>query len=334
MNVPPTQFIRVMPDDLRRFVSDVLQKVEVPDYDADLIAALMVDTDLRGVFSHGTNTLAGYSRVFKNKGFNPKPTQKIIKDTPIITMIDGDGGLGHPSTHLATKMAIEKAKKSELSMAVSRNHGHFGSAGKYVRMAVQEGLICFCVSGLQAREQKDLNTSAWAHHPLDNCPLSIGFPAEKGYPVIVDICSSVMDEWDVSSDRFQSIFGQMPAAVFRSFGLRAACNFLSAALGDMMRSEFSDAQRTYTNAYYGAFLWVLDPAAFVDPDDFKSEIDRTTGLIGSLQPLPGSDQSFLPGGPEYERERAYNAEGIPLGTSHQKNLESIGDEVGVAFPWE
>ena len=37
MNVPPTQFIRVMPDDLRRFVSDVLQKVEVPDYDADLI---------------------------------------------------------------------------------------------------------------------------------------------------------------------------------------------------------------------------------------------------------------------------------------------------------
>ena len=79
MNVPPTQFIRVMPDDLRRFVSDVLQKVEVPDYDADLIAALMVDTDLRGVFSHGTNTLAGYSRVFKKKVSTRNQRRKLLK---------------------------------------------------------------------------------------------------------------------------------------------------------------------------------------------------------------------------------------------------------------
>ncbi len=334
MNLPPTQFIRVMPDDLRRYVSDVLQKVDVPEADADLIADLMVDTDLRGVFSHGTNTLPGYSRVFMNKGFNPKPVQNIIKDTPIITMIDGDGGLGHPATHLATRMAIEKAKTSELSMAVTRNHGHFGSAGKYVRLAVQEGLICFCVSGLLARMPKDPNTSAWAHYPLDNCPLSIGFPADKGYPVIADICSSVMDEWDVTSDRFQSIFSQMPAAVFRSFGLRAACNFLSAALSDMMRPEFSDGERKYPNAYYGAFLWVLDPAAFVDPADFKSEVDRTTEIIASLQPLPGSDRAFLPGGPEYEREREYNTLGIPLGESHQNGLEAIGEEVGVTIPWQ
>jgi LDH2 family malate/lactate/ureidoglycolate dehydrogenase len=333
MNAPPTRFIRVMPDDLRRFVSNVLQKVEVPQADADIIAELMVDTDLRGVFSHGTNTLPGYSRVFTTRGFNPMPVQKIIKDTPIITMIDGDGGLGHLTTHLATMIAIEKAKKSELSMAVTRHHGHFGSAGKYVRLAVKEGLICFCVSGLLARMPEDPNTSAWAHYPLDNCPLSIGFPAEEGYPVIVDICSSVMDEWDVTSDRFQSIFSQMPAVVFRSFGLRAACDFLSAALGDMMRQKFRDSEREYSNAYYGAFLWVLDPAAFVDPTDFKTEVDRTTDLIAALQPLPGYDKANLPGGPEYERELEYNALGIPLGESHQNSLETIGDEIGVLIPW-
>ena len=107
MNASPTRFIRVMPDDLRRFVSNVLQKVEVPQADADIIAELMVDTDLRGVFSHGTNTLPGYSRVFTTRGFNPTPVQKINKDTPIITMIDGDGGLGHLTTHLATIIAIE-----------------------------------------------------------------------------------------------------------------------------------------------------------------------------------------------------------------------------------
>lgn len=333
MNVPPSSYIRVMPDDLHRFVSEVLQAYKVPEEDAELIAELMVDTDLRGVFSHGTATLAGYCRTYKNGAFNPKPAQQIIKDTPIITMIDGDGGLGHPATYLATMMSIKKAKVSELSMAVTRNHGHFGSAGKYVRLAVREGLICFCVSGLLARMPEDKQTSAWAHYPLDNCPLSIGFPAENGYPVIADICSSVMDEWDVTSERFQSIFSQMPAVVFRSFGLRAACNFLSAALGDMMKSEFSEENRTWANAYYGAFLWVLDPVAFVDPTAFKSEVDRTTELIGALQPLPGYERADLPGGPEYERERTYRESGIPLGDRHRENLETIGLEAGISVPW-
>ena len=125
----------------------------------------------------------------------------------------------------------------------------------------------------------------------------------------------------------------MPAVVFRSFGLRAACDFFSAALGDMMRQEFRDSEREYANAYYGAFLWVLDPAAFVDPTNFKTEVDRTTDLIAALQPLPDYDKANLPGGPEYEREREYNVLGIPLGESHRNSLETIGDEVGVPIPW-
>jgi LDH2 family malate/lactate/ureidoglycolate dehydrogenase len=322
-----------MPGDLKQLCMDILCKVDVPEADADIIAELMVDTDLRGVHSHGSQTLGGYARAYKTGRFNPKAEIRIIKDTSVFTMVDGDGGVGHLATHKASQITLAKARAGGLSMAVCRNHGHFGSAGKYVRMAVRQGFIGFCVSGLAARKPPEPDTSAWAHYPLDNCPLSIGFPSESGYPVILDMSSSVIDEWDVESERFKSIFGQMPAAVFRSFGLRAATDFLSAGLGGMMLSGFREGERACSGAYYGAFLWFLDPSVFVDPEAFRHEIDRTTELIGSLKPLPGYDFSYLPGGLEWEREREYAQIGIPIGEWHQATMEGLADEFGVSVPW-
>lgn len=333
MNVPPTKAIRVPVADLRQLVTVLLQRVGLPPADADLIADLMIDTDLRGVFSHGTQTLHGYCRAFLTGGFNTAPDVRVAKETPVSVLVDGDGGLGHLATHKAARLAIEKARTTGLCLAVSRNHGHFGSAGKYVRMAVREGLIGFCVSGLLAREPEDRTTSAWAHSPLDNPPMSFGCPARDGYPVILDMCTSVVDEWDVESERFQMIFQAMPSAVFRSFGLRAMADFLAAGLGGMMLPGLRAEDRRYSGACYGAFLWVLDPAVFVDPDAFTAEVDRTTALIRRLRPLPGYDRADLPGGPEWDREHAWALEGIPLGEHHQRSLEEIAAELGVAVPW-
>ena len=333
MNAPPTTFIRVVPSELRLLLASLLQRLEMPADDAGLIAELMVDTDLRGVFSHGSQTLPGYYPWFLNGLINPRPEIRVLKETPVSVLVDGDGGLGHIAMSRATALAIEKTRTSGLCMAVGRNFGHFGSAGKYVRMAVREGMIAFCVSGMTARQPEDPDTNAWNHYPLDNGPMCFGFPAQDGYPVILDMVSSVMDEWDVDSERFKSIFSQMPAAVFRSFGLRVVVDFLSGALGGMMLPGLRNEDRKWRQAHYGAFLWVLDPATFIDPADFKQEIDRTAGLIRSLQPLPGYDRADLPGGPEWEREQAYTAEGIPVSESHQRHLEKMADELGVAVPW-
>lgn len=334
MNVPPTNFIRVAPSDLHHWVTTVLRKLDLPDDHATQIADLMVDTDLRGVFSHGTQPLSGYCHGYRSGRINSRPDVRIIRESPVSVLVDGDGGLGHVATYRATMLAMEKARTTGLCMAVCRNHAHFGSAGKYVRMAIKEGFIAFCVSGLLARMPEDPNVSAWAHYPLDNCPLSIGFPAKEGYPVIADICSSVMDEWDVESERFKSIFSQMPAVVFRSFGLRAATDFLSAALGGMMLPGLRQEERKWSAAYYGAFLWVLDPAVFVDPEDFTGEVDRTTALIRALKPLPGYDRADLPGGPEWDREKDYREKGIPIGDGHQRSLNTVAEEVGVPGPWQ
>ena len=58
--IDSAQEIIVNSEELRKFVSEIYQKVGVSQDDADAIANLQVETDLRGVYSHGTRALRRY----------------------------------------------------------------------------------------------------------------------------------------------------------------------------------------------------------------------------------------------------------------------------------
>ena len=51
--------LRVPADELRRLVTDKFETVGTSRQDASLMARLLVETDLRGVFSHGTKQTPG-----------------------------------------------------------------------------------------------------------------------------------------------------------------------------------------------------------------------------------------------------------------------------------
>ena len=72
------QEIVVRSDALRRFVSTIYQEVGVPKEDADLAANLQVETDLRGVYSHGTRALPRYVNRIRAGNIKAKPNISII----------------------------------------------------------------------------------------------------------------------------------------------------------------------------------------------------------------------------------------------------------------
>ena len=83
-----------------------------------LMADLQVETDLRNVHSHGTRMLPGYIRSILKGEINPVPQVHVVQEGPAFAVIDGDNGLGPPSSVLAMKMAIEKAKLYNLKLWV------------------------------------------------------------------------------------------------------------------------------------------------------------------------------------------------------------------------
>lgn len=323
LNVPPDEFTSVSVDDLTMLTATIFQRAGVPPADADLIAKLLIDTDLRGVFSHGTRTVNGYVRGFLEGRLNPKPQIRVLSDELTTAVVDGDGGLGHPVTYRATELAIAKAKATGIGAATSRNHGHFGSAGKYTRMAIRQDCVGFCVSGHLVGS--DPNRSVW--HSMGNPPMCFAIPGGSGPPLILDMGTIFFDR----GEHFPALFEVAPAAFFKSIGLAAVSNLLSGVLGGTMLKDDSATDRGYPNS--GGFILAVDIARFVPVDVFKAEVDRILEGIRQMQPFPGYDRADLPGVLEWEREQLWAQEGIPLGKEHQQSLEEIAAELSVPVPW-
>lgn len=327
MNVPPTEFIRVPHTELYDFVERACLTVEMPPEDAALLAKLLTDNDLRGVFSHGTQQIATYARLMREGILNPKPNVHVAKETPVSTIYDGDGGLGYFPAYKATLATIEKAKQQGIAIGQSRNHGHFGAAGIYTRLMLGYDLCGYVTSGhqLQLQEGAPYVTAA------GGSPHSFLSPANTEQSLILDF--GAIHDLYVSSPHREEISRLAPAIVFRSVGLGAICQswggFLAGVPVDTQR-----ATRTWEGANQGSLVIAFRIDLFISPETFKAEMDEYIQRIAKLEPLEGFDESLLPGAIEAKREAEYRVEGVPVGNQHRERLEGIAEYLGIEVPWE
>jgi LDH2 family malate/lactate/ureidoglycolate dehydrogenase len=325
VNTVPTEFIRVMPDPLRSFVQTLFEKVGMSSEDAAFIAGQLVATDLRGVFSHGTRATPEYVQMIRDGKVNPRPNVRMEHDAPVTAVVDGDGGMGHFASYRAAVLAVEKAKTLGLGAATSRNHFHFGAAGKYSRVAVERDCIGFAVSA--HRFARDPNSPVFSAG--GGSPMSFAIPTRNEPPLVLDMATSTFPS---TTAEFEEIFAKMPAAFFKAFGLGAVCQGLGGFLAGIW--QFAEpGPGIWEGANQGAFILAVDPSRFAPMDRFLGEMDEYVASVRRMRPFPGYERADLPGGLEAERERQWAVEGIPVGVRHQEALTRVGAEMGVPTPF-
>src|ERR1700738_3876225 len=111
----------------------------MPEDNAEATADILSWADLHGVDSHGLSMIPGYDRLRRAGRANMAARPRIIKETPVSALVDGDGGLGHVPARFAMQVAIDKAKQSGMAIAAVRNSAHFGATGYYTLMAAKGG---------------------------------------------------------------------------------------------------------------------------------------------------------------------------------------------------
>ncbi|MFA6110866.1 MAG: Ldh family oxidoreductase [Candidatus Latescibacterota bacterium] len=326
MNLPPTDSIRVPAASLSELSTSLFVSAGLSRLDAERITSLLIDCDLRGVLSHGTLQISGYVSHFLGGQLNPAPCLRVSGEDSATALVDGDGGLGHLAAYRATELAIARARASGVGTAATRNHGHYGAAGSYTRMAAGHGCVGFSVSGHTMGSFR-LDRPTW--NPFGNPPMSFAFPCGDEAPLVLDMGTSFFEP-----EHFPALFGQAPAAFFKSIGLVAVANLLSGVMTGMMLPQFQPGNRQYAAAGYGAFVAAVDIGRFVPLKAFVAEVDRTMREVHALPPLPGYARYDLPGGLEREREHDWARDGIPLGREHRKGLERIAAELGIPVPWQ
>src|SRR4029453_3960578 len=104
-------------------------------------ADMMVETDLRGVDSHGISMLPTYDHEYRGGRLNMRPVFKTVRESPATALIDADASLGHPVAVHGMNLAVDKCLVSGVGVVAVFNSHHFGAAGCYSRIAADRGVI-------------------------------------------------------------------------------------------------------------------------------------------------------------------------------------------------
>src|SRR5262249_54549570 len=70
---------------------------------------------------------------------------------------------------------------------------------------------------------------------------------------------------------------------------------------------------------------------FIDPDEFKRQIDEWVRVFRASKPVPGTPGVVIPGDPERQAEAERSVSGIPLAPATVADLRDIADRTGIPF---
>jgi LDH2 family malate/lactate/ureidoglycolate dehydrogenase len=349
---------------LAEFSKQVFMHFGVPEADAQTASEVLAKSDLRGIESHGVARLRTYFDMLRLGRINPTPNVEIVRESPSTATVDGDNGLGLVVGPKANQVAIDKAEAAGTGWVSVRNTNHYGIAGYYVLETLKHDMI-----GWSMTNSTKLVAPLWgAERMLGTNPIAIGLPGKKEPPIIIDMATSAVaygkveiarraEEdipfgWAVdknggdTTDPMGMIEGGalLPLGSTRDMGghkgyclataVDALCCVLSGANWGPFAPPFALRQEIPSRSVgkgIGHFFGAMKIEAFIDPDEFKSQIDDWIATFRATKPAPGTNGPLVPGDPERESERERAEGGIPLVQPVVDDLRHISQETGIAF---
>lgn len=321
-NYPPDHGIRVPTAVHEDFIARLLAAAGLNAAGAALVASFLAGCDRRCVYSHGSKRMAEeYLGKIAEGRINPRPAVRVDRQHGATAVIDGDGGLGYHACHLGMSMAIEQARELGVGAVTTFNHHHFGAAGNWTRMAVDAGFVGMAVSSHRFRANPD-NVVTQA---VGSSPLSVAIPAGDQPPFVLDMGGSFLPGSD-------ELMAQFPNVFFKALGIGSINVILGGVLAGIWRPELlADDAKWESNQ--GSFLTAWDVSRFMDPAQFRREMDRHMADARAMKPFPGMERAELPGGMEFAWERDNREKGIPLADGHCELLSARAETLGVEAPY-
>jgi len=190
---------------MENFMALAFTAIGVPSEDAAICARVLIESDKRGIDSHGVGRFKPvYIDRIKEGIQNPVTQFKIIKEGPTTAVVDGNDGMGHVVGVKSMELAIEKAKKYGMGMVAARNSTHYGIAGYYAIMAAKEGMIG--ITGTNARPS--IAPTFGVENMLGTNPLTFGLPTDEEFPFVLDCATSISQRGKI--EHYARIGKQMP----------------------------------------------------------------------------------------------------------------------------
>ena len=357
---------------LEDFMATALKAAGVPTDDAAIIAEVLIESDRRGIDSHGIGRLKPiYIDRIRDGILDPVTRIQVVRDRKTVTVLDGQNGMGHVVAKQAMATAIAKAKAHGMGMTAVRNSTHYGIAGYYATMATQAGMIG--LTGTNARPS--IAPTFGVENMLGTNPLTVGLPTDEDFPFVLDCATSVtqrgkiehyarmgkalppgwvIDEEGVTrSDTAQVLvdltvgkaalaplggIGEETAG-FKGYGYATVVEVLSAALQDgpylKMLNGFDEEGRKVPIPI-GHFFMAIDIEEFLPLERFKTISGNIMRDLRASRKAPGEDHIFTAGEKEHLAWQIRKVRGCPVPAALRKDMETLRTWYALpyVFPWD
>ncbi|MGD0863376.1 MAG: Ldh family oxidoreductase [Candidatus Limnocylindrales bacterium] len=344
---------RVDPSALHRFVEELFSKAGVSADDATLMADIVLHTDARGVYSHGTAAVAGYIDKLLDGQINPSAKPRVVGDRGGSLVVDGDGGLGHIACVYGMRQAILRARQTGVALAAVGHSNHCGAMSYYPTLAMAEGMIG--IAGTNALPCM----APW--HGRDRIvpisPIGIGIPSRAEIPILLDISFGEVargkivvhyqkglplpEGWAFDSegrpttDAAAAVKGlNQPAGGPKGVGLGLVVGMLSALLsGADYAGELGSLDTGPNPGRDGQIMMAIDISAYQEPTTVTGRVDKIVREFRNSRPIEGVDRVYLPGELEIETEQRFRREGIPVSDVTISALNRVARRLNVDAEW-
>ena len=354
-------------DLLEKFMTDVFMAAGVPAPDAKTCADVLMESDKRGIDSHGIGRLKPiYIDRIKDGILNPKTRVEVVKDGPATAVIDGHNGMGMVVGRQAMELAIDKARSYGMGMTAVRNSTHYGIAGYYASMAIDAGMIG--ITGTNARPS--IAPTFGVENMLGTNPLTLGFPTDEPFPFLIDCATSVTqrgkiesysrlgkplpqgwvvgedgqaktDSTQVLKDLVAGTAALAPlggigeeTAGYKGYSYATAVEVLSAALqgGSYLKDLLGfDADGNKTPYPLGHFFIAIDIERFAGLDLFKRIAGDIMRQLRASRKMPGAQRIYTAGEKEHEAWLYRKDKGAKVDRALQKQILALRDEYGLPY---
>ena len=357
---------------MNSFLIDAFKGYGMPEEDAKICADVLLESDRRGIESHGCNRFKPiYIDRIVNGTLMPVTKIDIVKDTPTTVVMDANNGSGMVASHKMMEMLIEKAGKYGMAGGAVFNSTHYGIAGYWTTMAEKAGMIG--ITGTNARPSV---APTWGVEPMMGTnPFTFSLPTDEEFAFNFDCATSIVQNGKIEyyargnkptpeglvvtkdggtmSDSAKILtemragncallsIGGLGEATggYKGYGFTTIVEILSSALaGGPHLKELSGKNPDGSNKLFrlGHFFFVINPEFFMGLDTFKKTAGDICRGLRNSEKAPGAERIYTAGEKEWLAWQDRKDKGVPVSESVQKEILEVRDKLGLPyhFPFE
>ncbi len=355
--------VRVPVETLYNFMIAVFDKLGVPAAESKICADVLIESDLRGIESHGTGRLKMYYDRIK-EGIQFATTKiDVISDRKATAVWDGNHGMGHVIGVHAMETALDKAEKYGMGSVAVRNSTHYGIAGYYALMAAKRNMLGFSFTNARP----SIAPTFGVEPMLGTNPICFGVPTDMEYPFIYDAATSISQRgkievldraeeetptgWAIGEDGtpitdskqlLDSLVKRTAAMLplgggteilgsHKGFGLATMVEILCASLanGSYGKDLLGWEGEKRVPFKLGHFFMAINIDFFQDVEVFKKTTGDILRKIQNSKKDPEHEKIYVAGEKEYIIEKEIRAKGVLVNENLKKNIITMQEELAL-----